>query len=103
MKKSILLFVLYISALNVDAQIIYENFDSYILEDKRQLKIQLPRNYDPESNRTYPLIVVLDGDYLFEPVTGNVDYQAYWEEIPDCVVVGIRQAQTREEDRKSVV
>ena len=83
---------------NFKAQAIYETIDSYKLEDKRELKIQLPRNYDPEANRSYPLVVVLDGDYLFEPVAGNIDYQAYWEDIPDCIVVGIKQGSTREDD-----
>ena len=83
---------------NFQAQAIYETIDSYKLEDKRELKIQLPRNYDPEANRSYPLVVVLDGDYLFEPVAGNIDYQAYWEDIPDCIVVGIKQGSTREDD-----
>ena len=85
-------------AFNSTAQAIYETIDSYKLDGKRDLKIQLPRNYDPESKRTYPLVIVLDGDYLFEPVAGNIDYQAYWEDIPDCIVVGIKQASTREDD-----
>jgi predicted alpha/beta superfamily hydrolase len=84
--------------LNVGAQVIYETIDSYKLDGERELKIQLPRNYDPEAKRTYPLIVVLDGDYLFEPVAGNIDYQAYWEDIPDCIVVGIKQGKIKEND-----
>jgi hypothetical protein len=80
------------------SQALYETFESGKLEGSRQLKIQVPRNYDPENKREYPLILVLDGDYLFEPVAGNVDYQSYWEDIPDCIVVGISQANTRNED-----
>ncbi len=82
----------------ISGQAIYKKIDSYKLDDEREIKIQLPRNYDPEVKRTYPLIIVLDGDYLFEPVAGNIDYQAYWEDIPDCIVVGIKQADTREDD-----
>ncbi|BAO75812.1 alpha/beta hydrolase [Winogradskyella sp. PG-2] len=85
-------------ALNLQAQAIYETIDSYKLDGKRELKIQLPRNYDPEAKLDYPLVIVLDGDYLFEPVAGNIDYQAYWEDIPDCIVVGIKQGATREDD-----
>lgn len=85
-------------ALNMQSQAIYKTIDSYKLEGNRELKIQLPRNYDPEDKRTYPLIIVLDGDYLFEPMAGNIDYQAYWEDIPDCIVVGIKQGTTREAD-----
>ena len=98
MKNFYTLFILSLLAVNLQAQTIYKTIDSYKLEGKRELKIQLPRNYDPEEKRTYPLIIVLDGDYLFEPVAGNIDYQAYWEDIPDCIVVGVKQGATREDD-----
>ena len=92
------LFTLLFFVTSLQSQAIYETIDSYKLDGERELKIQLPRNYDSESKRSYPLVIVLDGDYLFEPVAGNIDYQAYWEDIPDCIVVGIKQDKTREED-----
>lgn len=98
MKHFITFVLLSFLTLNLTAQAIYETLDSEILEGSRKLKIQLPRNYDPEGKRTYPLVLVLDGDYLFEPVAGNIDYQAYWEDIPDCIVVGVEQGSTREDD-----
>ncbi len=98
MKKFFTLILICLVALNIKAQAIYKTIDSYKLDGKRELKIQLPRNYDPETKRKYPLVLVLDGDYLFEPVAGNIDYQAYWEDIPDCIVVGIKQGKTREDD-----
>jgi hypothetical protein len=42
--------------------------------------------------------VVLDGDYMFEIVAGNVDYYSYWEDMPDAIVVGINQIDTRYDD-----
>ena len=98
MKKFYIIVSICLVAFNINAQAIYKTIDSYKLEGKRELKIQLPRNYDPEAKRMYPLVLVLDGDYLFEPVAGNIDYQAYWEDIPDCIVVGIKQGKTREDD-----
>ena len=83
---------------NLSAQAIYETIKSEKLQGDRELKIQLPRNYNPEEKRTYPLIIVLDGDYLFEPIAGNIDYQSYWEDIPDCIVVGVKQGAMREDD-----
>ena len=82
----------------LNSQALYENFESGKLEGSRQLKIQVPRNYNPEDKKEYPLILVFDGDYLFEPIAGNVDYQAYWEDIPECIVVGISQSSSRNED-----
>ena len=58
----------------------YKTVESKILRQKRDIKIQLPRNYNSNSEKTYPVIYVLDGDYLFEPVAGNVDYFGYWED-----------------------
>jgi len=98
MKKIIYIFILVFCSSFVDAQVIYEELASDRIEGTRGLKIQLPRNYDPESNKQYPLVIVLDGDYLFEPVTGNIDFQSYWDDMPDCIVVGIRQSETREND-----
>lgn len=79
------------------AQTQYEFIDSELI-GKRELKIQLPRNYDENEDKSYPLIVVLDGDYLFEITAGNVDYASYWDDMPEAVVVGINQGQTREDD-----
>lgn len=95
MKLKLVFTILIMCFQTLYAQVIYEEFDSYKLGEKRAIKIQLPQNYDAEDNMEYPVVIVLDGDYLFEPVAGNIDYQAYWDEIPDCIVVGVNQAATR--------
>ena len=97
MKKIYFFLVVLVSSLTY-SQVINESFDSAKMMEKRGLKIQLPRNYKPDGKEVYPLVVVLDGDYLFEPVSGNVDYQSYWNDMPDCIVVGIQQAETRDLD-----
>lgn len=89
MKKTLLLFLLFTSFL--DAQVIYETVPSLNFSEPRQVKIQLPRNYESNKDKDYPVIVVLDADYLFEPVAGNVDYYSYWEDMPQAIVVGIMQ------------
>lgn len=80
------------------SQVIYETIESSKLNEIREIKIQLPRNYDPEGNILYPLVVVLDGDYLFEPLVGNVDYHSYWGDMPKSIIVGINQSKNRNED-----
>lgn len=101
MKKAVLIFCFYLVAFFVGhAQIENVSVNSRILEDNRNLKILLPRNYDMDSDKTYPIVFVFDGDYLFEPVAGIVDYLSYWEEIPECFVVGINQVGHRIEDGK---
>ena len=80
------------------AQTIYESIESEFLGATRELKIQLPRNYEDNLEKHYPLIVVFDGDHLFEVVAGNVDYSSYWEDMPEAIVVGINQMGSRSED-----
>lgn len=80
------------------SQIIYEEFNSSKLGESRRLKIQLPRNYDTNIDKKYPIVLVLDADYLFEPVAGNVDYFSYWEDMPESIVVGVMQGESRYED-----
>nr|WP_321221099.1 alpha/beta hydrolase-fold protein [uncultured Psychroserpens sp.] len=80
------------------AQVTYETIESSKLGEQREIKIQLPRNYDPEGDILYPLIVVLDGDYLFEPMIGNADYHSYWGDMPKSIIVGINQAKKRDAD-----
>ncbi|WP_347567270.1 alpha/beta hydrolase-fold protein [Olleya sp. YS] len=82
---------------NISAQTIYKELNSEKLGETRQIKIQLPRNYDT-SDKKYPVIYVFDADYLFEPVAGNVDYYAYWEDIPEAIVIGVNQYGLREND-----
>lgn len=96
--KNLALLMLFLISISLNAQVIYEPFYSSKLGETRELKIQLPRNYNPEEKNEYPLIIVLDGDYLFEPFAGNLDYQAYWGEMPKCIVVGINQVKTRDKD-----
>ncbi|MBQ4819984.1 alpha/beta hydrolase-fold protein [Aquimarina sp. MMG016] len=98
MKKGITLFIVFAFVISGHSQVLYESFRSIKLDQNRKLKIQLPRNYKKNTDRTYPLIIVLDGDYLFEPVVGNVDYFSYWEDMPESIVVGINQRKTRLDD-----
>ncbi|MFV9483762.1 alpha/beta hydrolase [Christiangramia sp. ASW11-125] len=80
------------------SQILHETVNSQKLGEQREIKIQLPRNYEQNSEKRYPVVVVLDGDYLFEPVAGMVDYYSYWKDIPEMIVVGINQDGIRMED-----
>ncbi|MGB5942146.1 MAG: alpha/beta hydrolase-fold protein [Leeuwenhoekiella sp.] len=87
-----LTLVLFLTFLNTSSgQTLYETLQSGKLRKEVKIKIQLPRKYYENKDKSYPLIVVLDGDYLFEPMAGNVDFMSYWEEMPEAMVVGIMQ------------
>ena len=98
MRNFLLFAVCILLNFNSFSQTIYEDFDSSKLGESRKLKIQLPRNYDKNTEKKYPIVLVLDADYLFEPVAGNVDYFSYWEDMPESIVVGIMQGDSRYED-----
>ncbi len=99
MLKPILSLLIFIVTFNfIDAQVVYETIQSEKLGASRELKIQLPRGYADNTEKSYPIFIVLDGDYLFEAVAGNVDYYSYWEDMPEAIVVGINQFDNRFDD-----
>ena len=95
MKKALLFLFILLCSISINAQIIYEKFESRKLNATRELKIHLPKNYDADSNLKYPVIVVFDGDYLFEPVVGQISFQTYFDKMPEAIVVGVVQGKDR--------
>lgn len=101
---NILLFVFAINSLSsqtldsLNVSRINDTITSKYLNEKRSLEIQLPRSYYVKSEKNYPLMIVLDGDYMFNIVSGSVDYLSYWGDIPENLVVGINQKDTRFQD-----
>lgn len=91
------LFCFFIFNPSCFSQTEYIEVNSSILKETRRIKLQLPRNYN-SNQKEYPVIIVLDGDYMFEPFAGNVDYLSYWEIIPESIVVGINQTGHRDKD-----
>ncbi|WP_298531441.1 alpha/beta hydrolase-fold protein [uncultured Algibacter sp.] len=88
MKKD-LLFVLFLFVYgSVMAQTAQESIDSEVLDSKQSISIKLPKNYGENSDLEYPIILVLDGDYLLKPVIGQTDFQAYFENMPGAIIVG---------------
>ena len=55
MKKTILLLAFMTFSFLANAQVIYEEFNSERLQETRRLKIQLPRNYDTNTDKVYPV------------------------------------------------
>lgn len=95
MKKNLTFVALLFLCASVFSQVKYEKFESRKLNTTRELKIKLPKNYDPSSGLKHPVIIVFDGDYLFEPVVGQVSYQTYFDGMPESIVVGVVQGYER--------
>lgn len=68
-----------------------ELFSSKKLNAEREIIIGLPKSYDTDTKKKYPLVFLLDGDYLFDPLYGTSSYTTYWDDLPEVIVVGISQ------------
>ncbi|MEL0649936.1 alpha/beta hydrolase-fold protein [Algibacter sp. TI.3.09] len=62
---------------------------SKILDEERTLEIYLPKNYN-ESDKTYPVLYLLDSFYNFSHAVGTIEYLLLNELIPEMIIVGIR-------------
>ena len=56
MKKTTIIVLFSILFYQLSAQIIYDEIASSKLNSIRELKIKLPKGYNPESEQVYPLI-----------------------------------------------
>jgi len=95
MKKVLLLTFSLLVCGTLLSQVKREKFESRKLNSTRELKIKLPENYDENSDLKHPVIIVFDGEYLFEPVSGQIGFQTHFDEMPKSIVVGIVQGKER--------
>lgn len=61
---------------------------SAVLNEDRAISVHLPSDY-AKSEDKYPVLYVLDGETLFEPVAGDVEWLQYVLRTPGMIVVGI--------------
>src|SRR6056297_1470237 len=88
MKKCLLLLIGF-TCLNLGAQVKKEIFESFKLQERRDVSYYFPEDYTEE--KSYPLIVVLDAEHLFDLVVANVKFQSRFDRMPEAIVVGIGQ------------
>ena len=77
--------------LNLGAQVKKEIFESFKLQERRDVSYYFPEDYSEENK--YPLIVVLDAQYLFDLVVANVKFQSGLGRMPEAIVVGVHQGE----------
>lgn len=73
----------------LNAQIQKEIFESFKLQERRDVSYYFPENYSEE--KKYPLIVVLDADYLFDLVVANAKFYGKYHRMPESIIVGVHQ------------
>ncbi|MEZ4809606.1 MAG: alpha/beta hydrolase-fold protein [Allomuricauda sp.] len=89
--KKCLFLVMGLITLNLGAQVKKEIFESFKLQERRDVSYYFPEDYSEENK--YPLIVVLDAQYLFDLVVANVKFQSGLGRMPKAIVVGVHQGE----------
>jgi len=87
----------------LSAQVKVEEIASKKLNATREITILTPPSYATDKNKKYPLLFLLDGDYLFDPFSGIVSYTEYWNDLPEVIIVALTQdnAEQREFDTQT--
>ena len=101
--KKIVFFLFVFCSFTVYSQKITEEVFSPKLNEKREITIGLPASYLKNPNKKYPLLIILDGDYLFDPFQGALNYGAYWDDLPEVIIVGVNQNKNNERETDCTV
>ncbi len=92
--KQLLLLLLF--SVSVFSQKTTEIFVSTKLKESREITIGLPSSYEKNPNKKYPILILLDGDYLFDSFYGAMNYGAYWDDMAETIIIGISQNKNNE-------
>lgn len=86
-------FLLIISLLHFIgfSQTFEETIDSKKLGETRAFSVTLPPYYEQNIDKKYPVLVILDGEYLSAPFNGTLKYGNYWDDLPEMIVISIYQ------------
>ncbi len=103
--KKLILFVLFICSSPIFSQNkkITDTISSQRLNEDREITIGLPPSYAKNTNQKYPILVLLDGDFLFDPFQGALSYGYYWDDLPEVIIVGINQNKNNEREADCMV
>jgi predicted alpha/beta superfamily hydrolase len=94
--KKLVLFIIIVISCNGFAQKVRDSILSQKMDKYRYLSVSLPPSFNKDLKKTYPLLFLLDGDYLFDPFQGAISYGNFWEDLPEVIIVGIDQNKANE-------
>ena len=98
MVKNAILIFLFTCSTVYGQQILTTTIESDYLENSRDLRIYIPKSYELDSVKNYPLAIVFDAEFLFDIYVGNSVLFASKDKAPEQIVVGINMAETRKND-----
>ena len=91
MKRFIYLALCLWTAIPLQGQVKEEIFESFKLQERRNVKYYIPEDYNPELK--YPLVIVLDAEYLFDQVVATSKFYSRFQGMPQTLIVGIGQGE----------
>ena len=97
-KKSLPLIFILFCFCGFSQKYIQKSLESDILETTRNIKIFLPKGYEKDSLKNFPLTVVLDEEYLFDTYVGNAILFAKKDKAPKQIIVGISMEESKGKD-----
>ncbi|MFP9114894.1 alpha/beta hydrolase [Flavobacterium sp. RHBU_3] len=87
--KYVSLLLLFLASVPLSAQVKTEELASKALGTSRTIRVVTPPYYETDKNKKYPLLLLLDGEYMLEPFSGNLSYAYYWDELPETIIVAV--------------
>ncbi|PWK19701.1 alpha/beta hydrolase-fold protein [Xanthomarina spongicola] len=104
MRTVVFIFICVFFQLTVNAQTEYlyqvgkkDSLYSSVLNESRDIYIQVPESYQSNTEETYPVVYILDGDVLLPTVVNVHDYYSGGF-MPEMIIVGISNAENRTRD-----
>jgi predicted alpha/beta superfamily hydrolase len=76
---------------------VLDSLYSEILEESREIYIQLPADYSPEDNQNYPVVYILDGEVFLPTVRNVLDFYSGGF-MPEMVIIGVSNSRNRMRD-----
>ena len=73
------------------SQKVEDKIQSVKLNEERNFSVILPASYQNSPEKKYPLMVLLDGEYLTDPFSGILKYGNYWDDLPEIIIVAVNQ------------
>ena len=89
--KNIIRFAILLLSFSAFSQSFVEQFKSVKLNESRDIRVKLPASFKSNPEKKYPLILVLDSEYLYPVFEGNLHFGNYWDDMPEAILVGINQ------------
>jgi len=79
-----------INAVNAEIRLpTTEVLNSKVLAEEREIRIQLPTQYDVNTEQSYPVLYLLDGSSNLSHTTGTLDFLVGYGQAPQLIIVAI--------------